>query len=125
MMQNGKIFLRQESLRRYLWERIEESRLNRNSETMTRALAYYDFERDLEASLDRMTEVETESVVLHELGEALAGEQLGEAWHVRRAISLPIAFRPCRASSKAATIRPCIFTSPASAACAAIFFRRP
>lgn len=81
MMQNGKIYLRQESLRRTLWERIEESRLNRNSETMTRALAYYDFEHDLEASLDRMTEVETESVVLHELGEALAGEQLGEAWH--------------------------------------------
>jgi len=81
MMQNGTIYLRQESLRRYLWERIEEWRLNRNSEAMARALAYYDFERDLDASLDRMTEVETESVVLHEVGEALAGEQLGEAWH--------------------------------------------
>jgi len=81
MMQNGKIYLRQESLRRYLWERIEESRLNRNSETMTRALAYYDFEFDLDASLDRMTEAETESVILHEVGEALAGELLGAAWH--------------------------------------------
>jgi hypothetical protein len=81
MMQNGKIYLRQESLRRYLWERIEESRLNHNTETMTRALAYYDFDRDFDASLDSMTEVETESVVLHEVGEALAGEHLGEAWH--------------------------------------------
>jgi hypothetical protein len=81
MTQNGKIYLRQESLRRYLWERIEESRLNRNTETMTRALAYYDFERNFDASLDSMTEVETESVVLHEVGEALAGEHLGEAWH--------------------------------------------
>jgi hypothetical protein len=81
MMQNGKIYLRQESLRRTLWERIEEWRLNRNSETMARALAYYDFEHDLNTSLDRMTEVETESVVLHEVGEALASEHLGEAWH--------------------------------------------
>jgi len=81
MLQNGKIYLRQESLRRYLWERIEESRLNHNTETMTRALAYYDFERDFDASLDSMTEAETESVVLHEVGEALAGEHLGEAWH--------------------------------------------
>jgi hypothetical protein len=81
MMQNGTIYLRQESLRRYLWERIEEWRLNRNTEAMTRALAYYDVERDLDTSLDRMTEVETESVVLHEVGEALAGEHLGEAWH--------------------------------------------
>ena len=81
MMQNGKIYLRQESLRRYLWERIEEWRLNRGTEATAHALAYYDFERDLETSLDRMTEVETESVVLHEVGEALAGEHLGEAWH--------------------------------------------
>ncbi len=81
MMQNGKIYLRQESLRRYLWERIEESRLNHNTETMTRALAYYNFERDFDASLDCMTEVETESAVWHEVGEAQAGEHLGEAWH--------------------------------------------
>lgn len=81
MAQNGTIFLRQESLRRYLWERIEEWRLNPNTDAVTRALAYYDFEHDLDASLDRMTEAETESVVLHEVGEALAGEHLGEAWH--------------------------------------------
>ena len=82
MMQNGKIFLRQESLRRYLWERVEEWRLNRNTDAMTRLLAYYDFEHELDASLDRMTEVETESVVLHEVGEVLAGEQLGDAWQL-------------------------------------------
>lgn len=81
MMQNGKIYLRQESLRRSLWERIEEWRLNRGTAAMARALACYDIDRDLDASLDRMTEAETESVVLHEVGEALAGEHLGEAWH--------------------------------------------
>jgi hypothetical protein len=81
MMQNGTIYLRQESLRRYLWERIEEWRLNSNTEAVTRALSYYDFDHDMDSSLDHMTEVETESAVLHEIGEALAGEHLGEAWH--------------------------------------------
>jgi hypothetical protein len=81
MMQNGTIYLRQESLRRYLWERIEEWQLNRQSAATVRALACYDFEHSLEESLDRMTEVETESVILHEVGEALAGEHLGDAWH--------------------------------------------
>lgn len=81
MLQNGKIFLRQESLRRYLWERIEEWNLNRKNNAAVRALGCYDFEHNLEESLDRMTEVETESVILHEVGEALAGEHLGEAWH--------------------------------------------
>ena len=81
MLQNGNIYLRQESLRRYLWERVEEWQWNRNSAAMTRALAGYDFEGNVEESLDRMTLVETESVILHEVGEALAGEHLGEAWH--------------------------------------------
>jgi hypothetical protein len=86
MMQNGTIYLRQESLRRYLWERIEEWQLNRQSAATVRALACYDFEHSLEESLDRMTEVETESVILHEVGEALAGEHLGEAWHEMLAV---------------------------------------
>lgn len=80
MMQGNTIYLRQESLRRYLWERIEEWRWNRNGEAMARALASYDFERDVDRALDRMTDVETESTILHELGEALAERKLGDAW---------------------------------------------
>ena len=55
--------------------------LNHKNKAAVRALACYDFEHNLEESLDRMTEVETESVILHEVGEALAGKHLGEAWH--------------------------------------------
>jgi len=80
MLLNGRIYLRQESLRRYLWERIEEWRLHPLNEATEHALACYDFEQRLEESLDRMTEVETESVILHEVGEALADKQLGTAW---------------------------------------------
>lgn len=80
MSQNGVIYLRQESLRRFLWERIEEWRWNRNGLAMEHALAGYDFDRDAEDALDRMTETETESVILHELGEVRAGRLLGTAW---------------------------------------------
>jgi hypothetical protein len=80
MMLNNVVYLRQESLRRFLWERIEEWRWNGNNDAMTRATEGYGFERDTEAALDRMTGNETESAILHELGEALAEKQLGEAW---------------------------------------------
>lgn len=80
MMLDNIIYLRQESLRRFLWERIEEWRLNNKNEAMSRAIADYGFDDDLDAALDRMTEAETESVVLHELGEAFADRRLGPAW---------------------------------------------
>lgn len=80
MLLDGVIYLRQESLRRFLWERVEEWRWNRGSETMARAIETYGFDADVEAALDRMTDVETESVILHELGEARAEKLLGHPW---------------------------------------------
>ncbi len=80
MMLDGTIFVRTEALRRWLWERYEEWRWNRRNEAMGRAIACYGFERDVEAALRAMTETETESVILHELGEVKAGEALGSAW---------------------------------------------
>jgi hypothetical protein len=80
MMLNGTIFVRTEALRRWLWERYEEWHWNRRNEAMGRALAGYGFEQDKEAALQAMTESETESVILHELGEAKVGEELGSAW---------------------------------------------
>lgn len=47
---------------------------------MSRAVACYGFELDPAAALEAMTRAETESVILHELGEARVGEMLGEAW---------------------------------------------
>ncbi len=75
------IFIRRESLRRMLWEKIEESHWYQCDNAMARAMANFDFERDLEAALDQMTENEIEAVTLHEIGEVLAGDLLGEAWH--------------------------------------------
>jgi hypothetical protein len=81
MMLNGRIFVRRESLRRLLWERIEEWQWRRQESAMTHALALHDFDRDPDAALERMTDSEIEAVILHELGECLAGEQLGESWN--------------------------------------------
>lgn len=75
------IFIRRESLRRMLWEKIEEARWQKTDTAMARAMTYYDFAQDLEAALDQMTDNEVEAVILHEIGEVLAGDQLGEAWH--------------------------------------------
>ena len=80
MLQGRTIFVRLESVRRALWERIEEWQWRKQGNAMARALASYDFVADPEAALQRMTDNETETMILHELGEAMAGELLGEAW---------------------------------------------
>lgn len=74
------IFLRTEALRRWLWEKYEEWRWSRKNDAMGRAISHYPFTEDAEAALTAMTEAETESVILHELGEARAGAELGDAW---------------------------------------------
>ncbi len=80
MLQGRTIFLRLESVRRFLWEKIEEWQWRKEDNTMARALAGYDFIADTEAALQRMADNEMETMILHEVGEAMAGEQLGEAW---------------------------------------------
>ncbi|MHB8534045.1 MAG: Sfum_1244 family protein [Sulfuricaulis sp.] len=80
MLQGKTIYVRQESVRRFLWEKIEEWRWNRKNKAMERALACYDFELDAASALERMTQNETEAMIAHELGEGLAGEELGPDW---------------------------------------------
>lgn len=80
MMLDDTIFVRTEALRRWLWERYEEWTWNKRNAALGRALACYGFADDAEAALDAMTAVETESVILHEIGEARAGAALGEPW---------------------------------------------
>ena len=80
MLQGRTIFVRLESVRRTLWEKIEEWQWRKQGSTMARALASYDFIADTESALQRMADNEMETMILHELGEAMAGELLGEAW---------------------------------------------
>jgi hypothetical protein len=80
MLQGRTIFLRLESVRRYLWEKIEEWQWRKQDNAMARALASYDFIADTESALQRMADNEMETMILHELGEAMAGELLGDGW---------------------------------------------
>jgi hypothetical protein len=74
------IFIRRESLRRMLWEKIEEWRWNRPRNAMQKAIQCYDFDTTPEDALECMTEQEIGSLLLHELGELMAGEELGSDW---------------------------------------------
>jgi len=81
MTQGDTIYLRRESLRRMLWEKLESWRWSRPDNALGRAFACYDFETDLEGSLDAMTEMEIEAALLHEMGEHRAGQALGGEWN--------------------------------------------
>ena len=80
-MSLGKtIFVRRESLRRMLWEKVEEWRWNKPANAMQDALDCYDFDKAVEDSLDAMTDNELHAARLHEIGEIRAGELLGSEW---------------------------------------------
>jgi hypothetical protein len=80
MSRNGTIFIRRESLRRMLWERLEEWRWNRPDNAMKCAIECYDFGNAPDAALEAMTDNELRTVMLHEIGEVQAGAILGPEW---------------------------------------------
>ncbi len=80
MLLDGTLFVRRESMRRMLWEKIEEWRWKKQQDAMARAMACYGFETDFERALEQMTDNEVESAILHEIGEWRAEQSLGEGW---------------------------------------------
>lgn len=79
-LRGGAIFLRQDALRRWLWEKIEIWGVRKADGALKSALDCHGFAADAEAALDRMTGHESETLILHELGEAMAEPLLGPAW---------------------------------------------
>jgi len=79
-LQGGMLFLRRDALRRWLWDKIEIWGLRKSDGALKSALDYYGFATEPEAALERMTDEESEALILHELGEALAEPLLGPAW---------------------------------------------
>jgi hypothetical protein len=78
MTRGNSIFLRRESLSRMLWEKLESWRWSRPDNALGRAFACYDFDADLEGSLQAMTDREIDNALLHEQGEYEAGQRLGD-----------------------------------------------
>lgn len=80
-LQGDSVIVRRESVRRYLWERIEYWGAKDRPGAVQSAFDSYGIKRDQAAAFDRMLADETESLILHELGEHMAGAQLGDGWH--------------------------------------------
>jgi len=79
-LQGDTIYVRREALRRWLWESVELWRARKNGGALARALECWGLEAGDEAAFERMVEAETETLILHELGEARAAAKLGSAW---------------------------------------------
>ena len=80
MLQEKNIFIRRESLTRFIWEKIEESEWYNDENPLARSLKYYDFKNKPDESLNTMTNAEIETVIHHEIGEIKAGQLLGNDW---------------------------------------------
>jgi hypothetical protein len=80
MTRGDVIWIRRESLRRVLWEMVDEWRWKKPRNAMSRVLDCYGFAGDAETALQRMTDEFTETVILHELGELVCGRWLGDDW---------------------------------------------
>ena len=81
MSHNNNIYIRKESFRRLLWEKLETWRWNKPDNALGRAFACYDCENNLDDALTKMTETEVDKVIEHERGEIKAGILLGNKWH--------------------------------------------
>ncbi len=77
---DGAVFLREDALRRWIWDKIETWGVRKVEGALKSALECYDFAADADAALERMAEQEAETLILHELGEAMAEPLLGPAW---------------------------------------------
>jgi hypothetical protein len=81
MALGNSVYIRQESVRRYMWEKVEEWRMKKRPDTpMGRALACYGDNTDLDTLLDELTDNEMATMIAHEIGEARAGRELGPGW---------------------------------------------
>ena len=79
-LRGGMVFLRMDALRRWLWEKTEIWGVKQADGALKAALDGYGFGEDAEAALERMAAAESETMILHEVGEGLAEPLLGPAW---------------------------------------------
>ena len=79
-LQGGTVIVRREALRQWLWEKAEAWGMKRVPGAMARALEAYGYAEDAAAALARMTDGETETLILHERGEHAAGKLLDPGW---------------------------------------------
>lgn len=114
MSLGNRVYIRKESMGRMLWEKLESWRWSRLDNAMGRAFSCYPFETDLDGSLNAMTEHELDLLLLHERGECIAGELLGDEWNE---MLLDLVHTPAELAARAVRdhIADCSVTLPALA----------
>lgn len=78
--QGATLIVRREALRQWLWEKAEGWNVKQQDGALKSALLAYGFDVDPQAAIERMTDGEIETLVLHEEGEFAAGRLLGQEW---------------------------------------------
>ncbi len=81
MLLGETIFIRRDAIRRFIHERWEEWLWHKHEGALAKAFQSHGFGFDDRSALESMTDAEVQVVALHEIGEALAGEILGEGWN--------------------------------------------
>lgn len=74
------IYIRKEALKNWLWSKYDEWSFSKRDNTMGKALSYYSFKNNPEIAVQRLTEVELETLIQHEVGEGLLDNEFGSAW---------------------------------------------
>jgi hypothetical protein len=72
--------VRREALRQWLWEKAEGWNVKQQDGALKSALLAYGFDVDPQAAIERMTEGEIETLVLHEEGELRRRPPARRAW---------------------------------------------
>ena len=81
--QGATMIVRREALRQWLWEKAEGWNVKQQDGSLKSALLAYGFDVDPQAAIERMTNGEIETLVLHEEGELAAGRLLGNGWSAK------------------------------------------
>jgi hypothetical protein len=79
-LREGTVFLRTDALQRWLSEKIEIWSVHQADGSLKAALDCYGEQGDQATLLSRMALQESEVLILHEVGEAMAEPMLGPAW---------------------------------------------
>jgi len=79
-LQGDTIYVRRDALRRWLWDKVEFWHSRRTGGALACAIESWGLAAGDEAAFERVVAAETETLILHEIGEAQAGDRLGARW---------------------------------------------
>ena len=80
MSRGNDIYIRKDALTRYLHSIVEEWQMRKSETRVSQVMKHYRFELSPENALSAMVEDKMENVILHELGERVAEDIIGEGW---------------------------------------------